>query len=313
MSSLHTINERALKVLNLLRKKPLTFNELRDSLKRWEPSEEKFDISQRTLQRTIKDIRDYFNVAVIFDRSKGVYRINIDNEEDDHTLLLTKLECYDMVSIFNITNLERYVSFERRQEKGLEHFPIVINAMRSGKQLSFSYNPLTYISTPQAVEQKRIIEPYLLKEYDRRWYIVCREVGSNDFIKTFALDRVNDVHIINKKIDRSKIVDIKKMYEHCVGIITPHHGTTPGKLEKIIFTTTVEQGRYFQNFALHPSQKIIQETQTKIWFELTVVITYDLVQKLKSYGSYIQILEPNSLKKEMLELIKELKKLYKKE
>jgi predicted DNA-binding transcriptional regulator YafY len=74
-------------------------------------------------------------------------------------------------------NLSRYVQFEKRKSTGSEHLYGVIHAIKSRFRVNFSYRPFWEEGKQ---EEKRTVDPLLLKEFKTRWYLM-------------AIDRKDDV------------------------------------------------------------------------------------------------------------------------
>ena len=62
---------------------------------------------------------------------------------------------------------------------------------------------------------------------------------------------------------------------------------------------------------LHDSQKMIEDCGKYADFELELAPTYDFVMKLLQYGSMIEVISPDSLRKTMKGWISEMVELYK--
>lgn len=72
------------------------------------------------------------------------------------------------------------------------------NAIQNSKVLSFTCEK--YWTTEKS---QRVFEPYALKEFHHRWYLLSNEFRSEKlFIKTFALDRISDFEIKNSSFQK---------------------------------------------------------------------------------------------------------------
>lgn len=61
-----------------------------------------------------------------------------------------------------------------------------------------------------------------------------------------------------------------------------------------------EQANYVKSLPLHYSQKIIVENETECVIELFMSPTYDFVMALLSIGAEAKVIEPESLRKEVI-------------
>lgn len=113
---------------------------------------------------------------------------------------------------------------------------------------------------------------------------------------------------ISKRIQYIGVVvkSIKKYFEGCFGITREDK-----KVENIRIQANWQQAKYIYSGHLHQSLTIIQETKNYTDFQWKIRPSYDLIQKLLSYGSRIEILTPESLRKDFqTESVKFFKKYH---
>ena len=116
------------------------------------------------------------------------------------------------------------------------------------------------------------------------------------FLKTFGLDRISDLDITTASFTREEI-NIEETYKNSFGIISAD-GALP---QEILLKFDNEQANYVKALPLHHSQAIISEDENETVFKVFVVPTYDFQREILSYGKRVQILAPESFKKEMKE------------
>ena len=116
------------------------------------------------------------------------------------------------------------------------------------------------------------------------------------FLKTFGLDRISDLDITTASFTREEI-NIEETYKNSFGIISAD-GALP---QEILLKFDNEQANYVKALPLHHSQTIISEDENETVFKVFVVPTYDFQREILSYGKRVQILAPESFKKEMKE------------
>lgn len=279
-------------IIKKLRKHPATFQEIADYLAYQSELEEyDFNISLRTFQRDIIDIRQVYKIDIQYHRSNRNYYINEDEQQEINERIL---EAFDTFNALNMADrLSDFIHFEKRKPVGTEHLNGVLHAMRNKRRLSFLYS-----SFKDEKDSERLIEPYALKEFKNRWYIVGKDLKDNK-IKTFGLDRLTDLEITKQKFEAPPDFNVNDYYKNCFGIISPN-ASKPSKIE-IWFTE--KQGRYIKTLPLHETQRIIQDNEHGLIIELTLFLTYDLVMELLSFGGEMKVLKP-------IELIKQVKNAH---
>lgn len=193
--------------------------------------------------------------------------------------------------------------FEKRKARGLQHLHGLIRAIVNKKVISFTYQKFW-------MDEKfnRVVEPYALKEFEHRWYLLAKDHDPKDgksFMKTFGLDRISDLDIKSKSFRRENY-NPQKEFENAFGIISTN-GEAP---QEIILAFDTEQGNYVKALPLHPSQKIVSENDDEIIISLKIVPTYDFEREILSHGKRVKVLAPASLQKGIYNELKSIVKFY---
>ena len=68
--------------------------------------------------------------------------------------------------------------------------------------------------------------------------------------------------------------------------------------------------KYIASQPLHHSQKLISESNEYSVFELTILISEELIRTILSYAGEIEVLEPTSLKEILSERIHQMAAIY---
>jgi predicted DNA-binding transcriptional regulator YafY len=275
-------------IIKRLQRAPATFVEISEFLTReGELQDFNIEITKRTFQRDLDEIRFLFNVDIQYDFSRKVYTISEDSQNAANHRML---EAFDMFNALNITDdLSNYVYFENRKPKGTEHFYGLLHAAKSHLVIRYSY--LKY--EDDEITQ-RVAEPYGLKEFKGRWYLIARDQKDSS-IKTFGLDRIQDLVITRKRFDAPKNFNANTLFKNCFGIINP----ADGKVENIILSFDSFQGKYIKSFPLHETQQLLVDNEKEVRIGLSLHVTHDLVMELLSYGDTVVVIKPTSLRKNL--------------
>ncbi len=275
-------------IINKLRKYPATFQEISGYLKlESEIQGYDFNISKRTFHRDLNDIRSIYNIDIQHDFSKKVYYIA---QKDDSDLSVRILEAFDTFNALNISErLDGYIHFENRRAKGTKNLLYILDAVRNSEQISFEYENYWY-----EFKTERVVEPYALKEFANRWYLIAKELKSNK-IKTFSLDRIYDPLNTRNRFQYPENFDVKEYFKDSYGIIS----SDEVEPTKVILSFDPHQGKYIKSLPLHHSQRILKDTSEELLISLYLSITYDFEKELLSFGSSVRIIRPLSLVKKM--------------
>ena len=160
-------------------------------------------------------------------------------------------------------------------------------------------------------EQEDSIHPYMLKQYNHRWYIIGKSEREKnkgkDIIYNVPLDRMipysnEEVIGYNSKV-QYEIYDIEEFYYNLVGVTFTEEGP-----QKVRLKVSDALRPYVESKTIHGTQTKIDENNT---FTITVHINYELKSLLRSHGVGLEILEPLSLREEMRKEFEELVSKYK--
>lgn len=287
-------------IIKELRKCPASFAEISKHLaseSEWQKYN--FNVSKRTFQRDLEDIRSLYNIDIQFDFSRKVYFIDVADEQPDVNERI--LEAFDIFNAFNLSDrLSNNIHFEKRRPQGTENLNGLLHAIKNHLQIKFTYQKFW-----EDEITKRIVEPYALKEFRNRWYVLANDLKDNH-IKSFALDRLSDLDITKRPFQFPCDFNVNQHYKYCFGIISPN-GHKP---EDIELSFDPFQGKYIKSLPLHESQQILIDNEKELRIKLTLVITHDFFMELLSYGENLRVIKPESLINEMKSTFKKALKLY---
>ena len=280
-------------IIKKLRKHPCTFSEIAEYLEfESELQEYDFNISKRTFQRDIEDIRSLYNIDIQYDFSRKVYHVDFDEQPEVNERIL---EAFDIFNALNIADkISDFIHFERRKPQGTENLYGLLHAIKNKVQIVFSYQKFK----DEAITQ-RYAEPYALKEFKNRWYVIANDLKDNQ-VKSFALDRLSELEITKKQFEAPHEFNVNEYFKYCFGIIGPNEE----KPKEVLLSFEPFQGKYIKTLPLHDSQEILKDNQDELLIKLTLFITHDFQMELLSMGQNVKVIKPESL-------IKELKKTYK--
>lgn len=271
-------------IIKKLRKHPATFNEIDDYLTlESELQSYKLNVSKRTFLRDLEDIRSIYNIDIQYNYSRKVYSIDLDHQPEVNERIL---EAFDTFNALNISDrLSDYIHFEKRRPQGTENLHGLLHAIKNKLQISFTYQKYWENRLTQ-----RVVEPYALKEFKSRWYILALDLKDNK-VKSFALDRLTQLEITKKQFKFPQVFDVNEHYRYCFGII----GSNEKEPQEVILTFTPFQGNYIKSLPLHESQKVEIDNDDELRIKLKIFITLDFIMELLSFGENVKVLKPESL------------------
>jgi len=268
-----------------------TFDEINKYLEReFELIDAPRNVSIRTFQRDLNEIRSIFNIDIKCNSTNQYY---IDEEEDSN-FNIRMMEGFDLFNSLRAGNqIAPFVLLENKCSQGTQFIYGVIHAIRNRHIIKIEYQKY-YQSKPSTRE----LEPYALKEFKGRWYILAKDFKDGN-IKTFALDRFKDMDVTKKKFTYPSNMNPKDFFKDVYGIIASN-GSSP---EEIVLSFDPYQGNYIKSYPLHTSQEIVKDDKEELVVSLKIHTTYDFLKELLSFGDNVKVIQPQSL-------IDEIKEVY---
>jgi proteasome accessory factor B len=292
--------KRYLYVIDRLRSRPCSFNDLQEHVMRKLENEDidsSFEYAVRTFERDKKDISTLFGVEIQYNRKDKTYII--DEQEIEDQSVTRMIDAFSIHHALQEGNkLSPSVFLEKRKSLGTEHIYGIIHAIQNGYILQF-----THQKHWEDFSTQREVKPIAIKESQQRWYLVALDKKDNT-VKTFGLDRISNLKITDTKFKPINY-NVEKEFKHAFGVETYEEA------EKVVLEFSNKQGNYIKTFPLHESQRILEETEDTVILEIYIHTTNDIKMELLKYGSNVKVISPISLQNEIKKRISEMSKLYK--
>lgn len=254
-------------------------------------------IPRRTFIRMKDNILSLFDIQIVYDRKEKKYHIenDISGCNKNTQFLLSAFAVNQMVS--ENRDLADRILLEDTPAGSNIFLPEITTAMRENRRLS-----ITYQNYEMQTAREFEIEPYALRYFGRRWYVLAHTDFHNS-LRLYALDRMKDVKISDKLFKLPEDFSAEDYFSRYFGVIV-----TDAKAENIQLKTTDTRAKYLRSLPLHRSQKEIASNL----FELHLVPTDDFINAVRAMGAEVEIVSPDWLRKRLLQDAKDLVKKYSK-
>lgn len=259
-------------------------------------------LSKRSLYNHCQAVLKHFGVEITCRRGRNLNLYYISNPEifDSEDINAWLLENFTISSILAESRSVSDRILLEPVPSGQQFLIDVIHALKSNSVIS-----ITYRSFNNDREHVFMIEPYCVKMFRQRWYVIGRNI-KYDEIRVYALDRVHGIDITGTIFNIPGSFDAQEYFENCFGIIADRKI----KPEKVRIRVSGHQRDYFYSLPLHHTQTEVLKTGDYSIFEYCVRPTFDFQKELLSYGSEIEVLEPVSLRQRMADSVKRLSDMY---
>jgi len=248
----------------------------------------------RTIERDIEEIRNspYMDISIEYcRRNKGYY---IPKNEKS----ISKLDrVFELSSLLSFSRLKDVIFIENRQSRGLEYRSRLITAALESVEIIIDYGKYDL----PASRKERRLQPYALREFKHRWYLLAREVNGTRYemtdIKIWGLDRIEKLTVTRVKFEKDKTLNLDDIFEHCFGI----YANKDLKPEKVVLSFTPLQGEYIKSCPLHKTQKTLIDNDEELRVELTVKLTRDFIAELLTHSGEMRVVAPPHLREHLIE------------
>ena len=276
----------------------ISFKELNE---RWldDDISEGVDIPKRTFNNWIIAIQETFGLF-IENEGKGEYRYYIMNEEDiSKNGLRTWL--YNTISVSNaLANCE---SIKDRilleyVPSGQEYLMKILDALKENRILN-----MTYHSYWKEEESNFDVEPFCVKLFRQRWYLIARSTYTyyhRQGPRIYALDRIRNLSPTEETFEIPKDWNASDFFIGAFGVIAD----AQTKCEPIKLKVNASQANYIRDLKLHETQEEEERNEEYSIFSYYLRPTYDFQQELLWHGEDVVVLEPKWLREELAERLK---------
>lgn len=260
-------------------------------------------LSRPTFFRLTEAIEEMFGLIIICERKNG-YQYFISNPEalkDNSTqnwmlqTLTVNNILIDSLSIKDRIVLEEIPS-------GLVYLPTIIKAIKSHHTLSMRYKKFND-SEPYST----LIEPYCLKLFHQRWYLLGKSERKNGKMAIYALDRIIKLEETAQTFEMCSDFNASEFFKN-------HFGVFIGENEKPTHIVIRAYGKtmisLMRTLPKHTSQKEIATEKEYADFEYFLVPSLDFKHEILKEGPDLEILKPQSLRNEIKTKIQESLRHY---
>ena len=280
----------------------ISFEEISE---RWERNKDLSDyrpLSRSTFNRWKDAIFIQFGIIISCQRAGG-YLYYIENLEDidEDNLKKWMLDSFAVGNLIgeNLSLKDRILV--NQVPSARDYLAALLEAMKENRTVT-----ITYCAFGKTKSYTFCIEPYCVKLFENRWYVLAHNVQYDD-IRIYGLDRIEDLKVEDRTFKLPKDFSASDFFSSYYGIVT-NMNINP---ERIVIRAYKDHIPYINSLPLHHSQKLLEDNGEYADFELYLVPTYDFVMRLLHVGAMIEVVSPVSLRKTMKGWISDMYNLYK--
>ena len=206
----------------------------------------------------------------------------------------------------NVTNERQIISFTKNLLEDSSLIGRLFTAISQKQAIEITYHRFG----DTMGERKITLHPYLLKEYNHRWFLFAAAAEDGKLL-CFALDRINDVTTMPSYEYVDCPVDINEYFDDIIGVTN----YTNELVEHILFWVSDNSKDYVKTKPIHGSQKSYSgdkdsELRSQYpslvggrFFSIDCKYNYELIRELCSFSSDLLVLSPKSIQDKVNERV----------
>jgi len=296
--------KKCLYLINLMeRKGPMTLKEINDYYQ-YSSLYEGDEIQPRTFLRYKDYIDETFPCYIEFNQRTGKYELHRHQAlyGEDDSLYDYLLSAYHIEGMTELALKHRDKIVLSDAPTGVETVQIILEAIDKKRGIECDY-----YSFNKKTKKHHVLIPYFLRTWEQRWYLVAEPEAHPGELSVFALERMEDVELTDKKIMPSLDITAEDYFEGSFGV---NHSDNQ-KPEVIRIKVYGAQVEYIRYLPIHESQKEVEKTEEWSIFEYRLVPCYNFYQQLLWHRERLEVLEPLYVREEMKSIVEDLFNKYK--
>ena len=307
-------------LIGLLDSAHLTFEEIADEWKEARGNQDNDVLDKRTFHRYRENIKSQFGITVECNKSDG-YRYYLKRDPvDNDDVTVWMLGSLRLASLGDMLKYHNKVMLDT-PPYNTEYLDDILAAIDKQYLLKFKY------VSGFGVESDIVLQPAFVRYFKQRWYVIgvkkqrsasegkansSAEEDVRKLVRCLPFDRISFLKVICEKHPLSK--EMKKFltpenyYEDCFGI----YRMEDVPVEKIRIRAFYPEYNLIDEVPLHESQQKVKESKDGMYREYTLAVrpSRDFLQELLWHGRNIIVLKPESLRQEMISILKDMTKSY---
>lgn len=243
--------------------------------------------SRTTFRRHRQEVEEMFGILIGCDNANRYFI------DDSHLLSTDSVEQWMLgtLSVSNIVSeardLHDRILLETIPSQS-DHLSPVVEAMRSGRRVV-----LTYHRYGSATPRQWTVEPYCLKLFRRRWYLLARFVDGG--FAVFSFDRILALLLTDETFTIDPLFDAQSYFAKHFGVMVDDR-TEP---RHIVLRAFGKERFAMRDLPIHPSQQLLADEADYTDFDVCLHPTSDFLAHILSRGRWLKVISPSDIAQEI--------------
>lgn len=302
---------------------------------------EELGVSARTVKRDLDLLRDDWGAPLVFDHGRNGFYLS----EPDWIPPVGREGAIRLATGEAVALVLALQAFEAVQGHGLASAfrslldklpcllpePVTVDLPSLVQHISFSFEPIRgdpglvadrlallrraieqcrvlamrYYTASRDEETQRHLEPYHLRYYDGAWYVVgyCRWRKE---VRTFAVDRIRQCEILDETFSPPS----PEQFSPDIYFGEAWRLQRGAERQRVVVRFSSELARFVRGRVWHPTQETHEEPDGSLVLAFRVLGLEEIKRWLFQFGSHVEVLNPPTLRQEMLEEAERIAAMY---
>ena len=244
------------------------------------------ELSERQFHRYTDAVEELFDIEIKYSRSQRGYIVADREGIDNMGMRKWLLQTFSVNGMLHESQELKNRILLEDIPSGQQYLTTIVDAMRESVALSMTYHSF-HREEPSTFE----VEPYCVKLFEQRWYMLGKSEGYDE-LRLYALDRIKALEPTERKFKLSKSFDAEKFFADYYGIIINDEDFD---VEPVALRVNAWQSKYLRTLPLHHSQVEVERNDEYSIFEYRLCPSFDFRQKILSMGATTEVLAPTTL------------------
>lgn len=274
-------------LVNTIARGPITRAAIDDKWARASVNDYKTDsIPECTFHRWRNNVELLFDVTIKCN-TRGEYYIEDGNNLHSDDWRNRMFQLFAMNSLIKDSKELRHRILHEHVPSGEKYLTAVVEAMRDGCVLE-----MTYQGFAKTEPSTFMVEPYCLKMFKQRWYMLAHSVGKDKTL-IYSLDRIHALEPTTQKYQLPKDFDAEFYFRNVYGV-----SGMEDESQEVEIKIEAYQANFLRTLPLHASQTEIERQEQYSIFRFNIVPSFEFKQELRKHGSVLEVLKPQWLRDE---------------
>ena len=260
----------------------ITLREINEKWLRTEMSEG-IEFSRTTFRRHRTEAEEMFGIIIDCDNENRYYieDIGLFREDSVQQWMLSTLAVSNIVS--EARGLHDRILLESIPSES-DFLQLVVEAMHENRRVSIRYQRYG-----KKDASDWMVEPYCIKLFRRRWYLLGRLVDGA--FLTLSFDRIMAMEMTDQVFVMDMDFDAQTYFSSYYGVM--QGGDEPK--QRVVLRAFGNERYAMRDLPLHSSQKELAVGDDYVDFEVKLHPTSDFLAQILSRGRWLKVLEPNDI------------------